>query len=189
VLKGCCLTLAVFLVVVRMYQTEIEESFVTTEMPEGLGLWYDAERLILEGAYLDEITAYRARRRWIETFEMNFLLEASHDFGIKVVPQDEDGRFFVRCAFLTACGRYAFWRLTHHQAPDVQFLLETAHLPFAAVCPSRIDSFVSEHFDQNPSVLFQSSSYRESKATPFQKLLRHARTCVKRFVEPFLREC
>jgi hypothetical protein len=39
----------------------------------------------------------------------------------------------VRCDFQTACGRYAFWRLTHHQAPEVQFLLETAHLPYVGI--------------------------------------------------------
>jgi hypothetical protein len=55
----------------------------------------------------------------------------------------------VRCDFQTACGRYAFWRLTHHQAPEVQFLLETAHLPyvgiddFERVSCADVDEFVS----------------------------------------------
>lgn len=95
----------------------------------GLGLWYDAEKLILEGIYLDELSAYRARRSWIKTFEMNFLLEEIHDFKVRVVCDDEEGRYHVQCTFTSACGRYAFWRLTHHQAPEVQFTLETAHLP------------------------------------------------------------
>jgi hypothetical protein len=95
----------------------------------GLGLWYDAEKLILEGIYLDEVSAYRARRSWIKTFEMNFLLEEIHDFKVKVVFESDEGRYHVQCTFTSACGRYAFWRLTHHQAPEVQFTLETAHLP------------------------------------------------------------
>ena len=95
----------------------------------GLGLWYDAEKLILEGIYLDEVSAYRARRSWIKTFEMNFLLEEIHDFKVKVVFESDEHRYHVQCTFTSACGRYAFWRLTHHQAPEVQFTLETAHLP------------------------------------------------------------
>jgi hypothetical protein len=95
----------------------------------GLGLWYDAEKLILEGIYLDEVSAYRARRSWIKTFEMNFLLEEIHDFKVKVLFDSDESRYHVQCTFTSACGRYAFWRLTHHQAPEVQFTLETAHLP------------------------------------------------------------
>ncbi len=97
--------------------------------PEGVGLWYDSDRLTLSGVYLDEITAYRARKRWIEALEINFLLEERHDFAIKVRAAHGGKLYKVRCDFQTACGRYAFWRLTHHQAPEVQFLLETAHLP------------------------------------------------------------
>lgn len=96
---------------------------------ESVGLWYDSDRLTLSGVYLDEITAYRARKRWIEALEINFLLEERHDFSIKVRPSHGGTLYRVRCDFQTACGRYAFWRLTHHQAPEVQFLLETAHLP------------------------------------------------------------
>ena len=112
-----------------MHQSEHEISIGVQAPAIGLGLWYDAEKLILEGIYLDEISAYRARRSWIKTFEMNFLLEEIHDFKVKVVLDDDEGRYHVQCTFTSACGRYAFWRLTHHQAPEVQFTLETAHLP------------------------------------------------------------
>ncbi len=100
---------------------------------EGVGLWYDSDRLTLSGVYLDEITAYRARKRWIEALEINFLLEERHDFSIKVRLAHGGRLYKVRCDFQTACGRYAFWRLTHHQAPEVQFLLETAHLPYVGI--------------------------------------------------------
>lgn len=96
---------------------------------ESIGLWYDSDRLMLIGVYEDELTAYRARRGWIEALALNFLLEERHDFGIRVRPAYGGKRFKVRCDFLTACGRYAFWRLTNNQAPEVQFLLETSHLP------------------------------------------------------------
>ncbi len=115
---------------------------------ENVGLWYDSDRLTLSGVYLDEVTAYRARKRWIEALETNFLLEERHDFTIKVRPARGGKLFKVRCDFQTACGRYAFWRLTHHQAQEVQFLLETAHLPFVGleeferVSEEELDEFV-----------------------------------------------
>ncbi len=96
--------------------------------PGILGLWYDPERLVIEGVYHDELSAYRAKRRWIEAMEKNFLLDDAIDFSLKVKRSRAGRNYRVRCDFLTACGRYAFWRLTHHQAPEVQFLLETAHL-------------------------------------------------------------
>ena len=113
-----------------MHQSGFNVEHSGSEIAVGLGLWYDSDRLMLEGVYLDEVTAYRARKGWIEAFEVNFLLEDRIDFRVRVGPQEEGGsRFCVMCEFLTACGRYAFWRLTHHQAPEVQFILETAHLP------------------------------------------------------------
>jgi hypothetical protein len=121
-----------------MHQSEIDLPGSAVEFSLGFGLWYDADRLVLEGAYLDEITAYRARKRWIQTLEANFLLEDHHDFRIRVRVDPDADHYQVRCDFLSACGRYAFWRLTHHQAPEVQYMLETAHLPSM--------SMVSQHF-------------------------------------------
>ncbi len=118
-----------------MFQSEVELSPPRVETPFGLGIWYDPERITLEGAYSDQVTAYRARRRWIRTLEMNFLLEEKHDFVVKVVTDQMEGNYRVRCDFLTACGRYAFWRLTHNQAPEVQYLIETAHLPSLTIIP------------------------------------------------------
>jgi hypothetical protein len=120
--------------------------------PGMLGLWYDPERLVIEGVYQDELTAYRARRRWIEALEKNFLLEDTLDFSLKVKRSRSGRNFRVRCDFLTACGRYAFWRLTHHQAPEVQFLLETAHLPHSIPNFSHIeDDFEVEQVGLNDS--------------------------------------
>jgi hypothetical protein len=118
-----------------MHQSEIDLPGAAIEYSLGFGLWYDADRLVLEGAYLDEITAYRARKRWIQTLETNFLLEDQHDFRIRVQIDPEAEHYQVRCDFLSACGRYAFWRLTHHQAPEVQYMLETAHLPSISMVP------------------------------------------------------
>lgn len=108
-----------------------------------LGLWYDPDRLIIEGIYCDEVTAYRARRRWIEAFKVHFLLEDGEDFSLKVKLLRGNRNFKVQCSFLTACGRYAFWRLTHHQALEVQCILETAHLP-RTFCSVGADIFADD---------------------------------------------
>jgi hypothetical protein len=108
-----------------------------------LGLWYDSDRLVIEGVYCDEVTAYRARKRWIEAFRIHFLLDEGLDFSLKVRLLRSGKYFKVRCSFLTACGRYAFWRLTHHQALDVQCILETAHLP-RPLCSLGVDSILND---------------------------------------------
>jgi len=141
-----------------MHQSEFTFEQAGGEIAVGLGLWYDADRLVLEGVYLDEVTAYRARKGWIEAFEANFLLEERVDFRLKVSRLEGTTRFGVVCEFLTACGRYAFWRLTHHQAPEVQFILETAHLPaFSAVSgPIGFDSL--ERLPTEPKVVRRDES-------------------------------
>jgi hypothetical protein len=108
-----------------------------------LGLWYDPDRLIIEGVYCDEVTAYRARRRWIEALKMHFLLEEGLDFALRVKLLRGERHFKVQCSFSSACGRYAFWRLTHHQALEVQCILETAHLP-RPLCSLSVDTLIDE---------------------------------------------
>ena len=95
------------------------------------GVCFDSERLALEGVYPDELSSHRAKRVWIEALETSFLLDVSHDFQFKMVSVPAEGRFLLRCDFLTTCGRYAFWRLTHNQAPEAQYLIETGHIPYS----------------------------------------------------------
>lgn len=94
---------------------------------------FDTERLLIRAAYSDQLSAYRARRLWNDAFEGQFLLDAEHDFRIEVTSNLNEHTFSLNCEFLTACGRYAFWRLTHNQAPDIQYLVETAHIPSTAI--------------------------------------------------------
>jgi len=97
------------------------------------GVTFDADNVILRGIYSDEISAFRARKMWIETFESSFLLELNHDYKLRV-KIDENGKYTLICEFFTACARYAFWRITNNQAPEAQYIIETAHIP---VCDSR----------------------------------------------------
>lgn len=95
------------------------------------GVCFDPLEITLEGSYVDELSAYRARKVWNSVLEDNFLLECEHDYIMKVSPGNDAGLFHLKCDFRTACGRYAFWRLTHNQAPEAQYLIETAHIPNA----------------------------------------------------------
>lgn len=113
---------------------------LTKEIGVNQCVCFDSETAALDGFYTDELSAFRARKVWIETLESNFLLEHKGDFRLKVISYREELRWVLRCEFLTACGRYAFWRLTNHQAPEAQYLIETAHIPLSE---SLHDEFVS----------------------------------------------
>ena len=102
---------------------------LTEELPSGGGVYFDSENLLLQGAYTDQISAYRAKRSWAEALEANFLLESGNDFKIRVAEDHNASTFVLNCKFITACGRYAFWRLTNNQAPEAQYLIETGHIP------------------------------------------------------------
>lgn len=93
------------------------------------GVVFDADKMAVQGVYRDQLAAYRAKKLWSSALQKNFLLEAGHDFALDVNSSLETHVFVLRCDFLTACGRYAFWRLTHSQAPEVQYLMEIAHVP------------------------------------------------------------
>jgi hypothetical protein len=92
---------------------------------------FDPETNALAGVYSDELALYRARRGWRQVLEANFVLQLGHDFNIDVVADPEAGRYLMRCEFVSACAKSAFWRITHHQAPETQCIIETAHIPIA----------------------------------------------------------
>lgn len=118
-----------------MFRSEVQDTSSISDLSISATLWFDADRIVLGRTYSDQVTAYRARRRWKEALERYFLLEDRLDFNLKVQLEPESVQYSVRCDFSTACGRYAFWRLTHNQAPEVQYMLETAHKPSTpAVC-------------------------------------------------------
>jgi hypothetical protein len=166
-----------------MQQTGFEQSHGSHIPAVSLGLWYDAERLVLEGIYLDEVSAYRAKKSWIKSFELNFLLEEIHDFKVKVGFDPESARYHVQCMFTSACGRYAFWRLTHHQAPEVQFALETAHLPHMTTVHLADAVIESSEIDPPAQVLLTKSdteTLQEVCREIFSLIHRKARKCIRR---------
>ncbi len=100
-----------------------------SEPSYSIGVCFDAEHIVLHGTYTDELSAHRARKAWAEILEYHFLLENGRDFAYRLTPDYEHMLFTLECEFLSACGRYAFWRLTNHQAPEAQYQIETAHIP------------------------------------------------------------
>ena len=107
---------------------------LTREISHDLGVCFDPDNVVLQGSYTDEISAYRAKRLWSQTLSMHFLLDPEQDFNFQILGNPEDGQYTLTCRFVTACGRYAFWRITNHQAPEAQYVIETAHIP---ICHSR----------------------------------------------------
>lgn len=90
---------------------------------------FDPDEISLRGVYADQLSAYRAKKIWVETLESCFLLAHGQDFTVGVRSSLEKSEFNLTCQFDSACARYAFWRLTNHQAPEAQYLIETAHIP------------------------------------------------------------
>lgn len=84
------------------------------------GLIYDADSIILAGKYSDELSAHRARKDWRGILGSYFLLDEGRDYELWV-RSDATARYFVvHCCFISACGRYAFWRLVNQQAPEAE---------------------------------------------------------------------
>ena len=145
---------------------QLPESKEETELKPGV--CFDPEEALLEGVYEDELSAHRAKRGWTKALETNFLLDIDHDFYLKVKSANSQHHVLI-CEFKTACGRYAFWRLTHNQAPDTQYVIETAHIPNAEAHLAEI----SYSKDLEPFVDRELEDYRP-KASPLRKTVQTA---------------
>ena len=115
----------------EVYQSQVIE---LNESIDSEGVTFDPEEISLHGCYRDEISAHRAKKLWIETLETNFILDNEYDFFMDVQELGDGHGFLLSCEFQTASARYAFWRLTNNQAPEAQYVIETAHIPY---CESR----------------------------------------------------
>lgn len=89
---------------------------------------YDPDAVTLEGHYVDELSAHRAKKAWSQTLKSYFLLDNKVDFSLKIRNGLADDYVLV-CEFGSTCGRYAFWRLINNQALEAQYRIETGHIP------------------------------------------------------------
>lgn len=111
----------------------------TQELPYFDGVCFDPDANSIYGNYNDEISAYRARKAWVETLKFNFNLEDNFDFLLTVNESDQE-TFVLSCKFVSATSRYAFWKITNHQAPEAQYVIETAHIP---ICDERYEEILT----------------------------------------------
>jgi hypothetical protein len=87
------------------------------------GLLFDADGVTLIARLKDELSAYRMRKTWKEVLAGYFLLEQERDYEMSIVCVPEHDYFVLNCFFISACGRYAFWRLMNDQAPEAELKL------------------------------------------------------------------
>ena len=76
------------------------------------------EKPTLYATYPSEIAGHYARRRWAQTLYREFLLDEDQDFILTLVQTGSDV-WQLSCKMLSACGRYAYWRIDNNQAPEV----------------------------------------------------------------------
>ncbi|MBL7663428.1 hypothetical protein JNK13_11815 [bacterium] len=89
-------------------------------------LSFDADGTTLIGRYTDELSAYRAKRKWIEILKKHFLLDQGRDYELSILVNPVNKYFALNCYFTSACGRYAFWRLVNNQAPEAELNLTSS---------------------------------------------------------------
>ncbi len=118
--------------------------------PSGEGVAFDMSRMTLEGLYSNELDAHRAKRVWKKSLASLFILDHENDFDLSVRCEPASDSYLLTCEFKTACGRYAFWRLTNNQAPEAQAIIESAHRPDYKVCA---ETFLNEITVHRPAVL------------------------------------
>ncbi|RIL09653.1 MAG: hypothetical protein DCC75_06030 [Proteobacteria bacterium] len=102
---------------------------LTREMAFPGEVVFDPEAVTLIGTYGDELSVHRAKKTWSETLQRSFLLDRGYDYEFQINSDLSYGSFKLTCQFKSACARYAFWRLTNEQAPEAQYIIETAHIP------------------------------------------------------------
>lgn len=120
-------------------QLKNDDSRAEVEIPYFEGVCFDPDTYTIHGNYNDEVSAHRAKKCWLEAFNQHFNIEKDSDLHIFVEPSN-CGSFLLNCRFASASAKYAFWKCTNNQAPEVQYVLETAHIP---ICDSRYDELLT----------------------------------------------
>lgn len=149
------------------------------------GLLFDTNSVMLLGAFLNEIAAYRTRRTWVNVLNTYFLLEKDRDYSISIITPKDENHFLLNCSFTSACGRYAFWRLINHQAPEAQEKLSVTDLT-VPVLPKKSHAhhqfLVSSHFQQT-FCLPPNASAAEASLKRCLSLSRAVAKQLKKFLE------
>ena len=102
------------------------------------GVCFDPDTYTIHGNYSDEVSAHRAKKCWLDILNQQFDIEKDSDLVVFIEPSN-CGSFLLNCRFSSASAKYAFWKCTNNQAPEVQYVLETAHIP---ICDSRYEELL-----------------------------------------------
>jgi len=104
---------------------------------------YNTDNISIISQFADEMSVYRCRRTWTEILGNHFLLEKDRDFKMDILISES--LFQLTCEFNSACGRYAFWRLINHQAPEAERKLISSGYPESEFCSEELseDQLVS----------------------------------------------
>ncbi|HMO01419.1 MAG TPA: hypothetical protein PKD37_04670 [Oligoflexia bacterium] len=95
--------------------------------PACKAIYFSKENLTIFAKYQDEISAYRARRKWLKTLDEYFFLDDASDFILQQARSSGEDEYYLICQFVSPAARYAFFRLVNLQALEAQYQLETAH--------------------------------------------------------------
>ncbi len=110
------------------------------EIPYFEGVCFDPDTDTIHGNYPDEISAYRAKKAWLEALKFNFSLKGGDQDLVVAIEVTEMNSFVLSCRFYSATAKYAFWKITNNQSPEVQYIIETAHIP---ICDSRYEEILT----------------------------------------------
>lgn len=126
-----------------------------SELAKKSGLIFDAEGVTLIARCNDELSAYRAKKNWVLVLKSYFLLELERDYELSVLASPEHGYFTVSCFFISACGRYAFWRLINDQAPEAELKLGALQTSNSSPCRATLFGLIKapSSFIPIPAVL------------------------------------
>lgn len=113
-------------------------------------LTFYLDDIAMSASYPDELSAHRARKVWRDILIRVYLLEDESDYRLEVV-KDAD-KFALVCDFISSCGHYAFWRLSHKQASHVEEELCLAHLPTVNSSPEEFSLNVDLGQDSGSTV-------------------------------------
>jgi hypothetical protein len=155
------------------YNSSSERDFSGYSVSDGIT--FDPDTIVIQALYGDELSAYRAKKLWSDTLNNFFMLSAEDDFTCSIMHLPEQERYYLVCTFLTSNGRYAFWRITNYQAPEAQYIFETAHIPLCESRQSDIlrapdlrsiydDPLLPKNFEDNPEL-------RNTIGSAFKKIL------------------
>ncbi|MCC6933988.1 MAG: hypothetical protein IT292_12190 [Deltaproteobacteria bacterium] len=142
---------------------------------------YDTDKVLLVGSYSDELSAYRAKRSWLDILAAHFTLEKGRDYDLNLVKpcsEKEINNFTLTCSFHSACGRYAFWRLINGQSPEAE-----NKLGLSRKNKSQHEKLLSAIFGYEtkssvPAWIMSCETRRPRRLTSLLKAARHKLSCL-----------